>query len=114
MIAKFDHKELELLLSSGELSLLMKFMSGYLILSCLLQLITHWRDSSLSYDESHKWLKVMQNYTSMADHQERFTNPLNKRRETFIIAMVVSAFLYGVLAFLVWNLPCITSLLLAQ
>ena len=113
-IGKFDHGHLKGLLSSGELSLLMKFLAGYLILSCILQLATHWRDSNLSYDESQRWLNVLQNYTSRAENQERFINPINQRKYTLYFAMLITGLLYAAVAALVWNLPFVAQLLLAQ
>ncbi|MDP2102684.1 MAG: hypothetical protein Q8J59_11645 [Methylotenera sp.] len=113
-IGKFDDDRLKVLLSSGELSLLMKFMAGYLVLSLILQLATHWRDAHLSYSESKKWLSVLQNYTSRDDNQQRFTAPIDQRRSTFFIAMIITSVLYLLLALLIWNLPFVAKLLLAQ
>jgi hypothetical protein len=113
-IGKFDHAHIKELLSSGELSLLMKFMAGYLVLSFSLQLVTHLRDANLSYKESEKWLSILQNYTSRAENEERFTNPLDKRKTTLYWAMAIIGILYTAAAFFVWNMPFVTQLLLAQ
>ena len=113
-IGKFDQKNLQGLLASEELSLLVKFLAGYLALSCVLQLLTHWRDASLAYKESQKWLDSLQNYTSKKDKQETFLELLNKRRNSLRVAMWVVAGFYAALAYVTWNLPCVVELLLAK
>lgn len=113
-IGKFDQKNLDGLLLSGELSLLLKFLAGYLLLSCVLQLVTHWRDAELAYEEGKNWLGVLQNYTSQQEHENRFLTPLRKRRSTLFYAMAISAMLYVLLIAMVWNLPFIAKLLLVQ
>lgn len=113
-LGKFDQSHLQGVLGSGEFSLLMKFLASYLILSCALQLITNWRDASLSYAESQKWLSVLQNYTSRSDNQERFIAPIDKRRSTMCVAMVVIGGLYAFVAILVWNLPDVIHLFIEQ
>lgn len=113
-IGRFDQSHLKVLLSSGELSLLMKVLAGYLVLSCVLQLVTHWRDADLSYAESQRWLSVLQNYTSRTENQERFIDPIDQRKWTLYFAMLIIGGLYALVAILVWNLPFVARLLLAQ
>lgn len=113
-IGKFDSNKISSLLGSDELALLTKFLSIYLIFSCVVQLVVHGRDSSLTYKESQKWLKVLQNYTSLEDSQDRFTKPLQERRFTLHVVMTFSAIFYFLLAIGVWNLPFIVNLLLNQ
>lgn len=113
-IGKFDHKTLQALLQSDELSLLMKFMAGYLLLSCALQMLSHWRDSALSYNESQKWLSILQHYTSKTDNIERFTQPIDSRKTFLYVSMGVITVLYLLAAFIVWHLPFVASLLLQQ
>lgn len=111
-LGKFDPKNLSVLLGSSELALLLKFLAGYLLLSCGLQTAVHWRDSILSYAESSRWLSVLQHYTSRADNQEGFLNPIRKRRRTLMLAMAIAASIYIALAVLVWNLPQVLQELL--
>lgn len=111
-LGKFDPKNLSALLASSELALLLKFLAGYLLLSCVLQIAVHWRDSNLSYAESSRWLNVLQHYTSRTDNQEGFLNPLRKRRRTLVWAMRIAGSIYIVLALLVWNLPQVLQVLL--
>lgn len=113
-VGKFDQNHLQQLLVSGELSLLMKFLAGYLMLSCALQMATHWRDADLSYEESKRWLVVLQNYTSTAENQERFIGPIDQRKGTLHLAMLMATVLYALVAMLVWNLPFVAQLLLSQ
>lgn len=113
-IGKFDQQNIQKLLASSELSLLAKVLAGYLLLSCVIQLIAHWRDASLAYAESQRWLDILQNYTSRKDNQERFLDPIDKRKCTLFAAMWFSGAFYLVLAFLIWNLPFTVQLLLAQ
>lgn len=111
-LGKFDHQHLVTVLVSSELSLFLKFLACYLAFSSVLQLITHYRDSSLSYKESEKWLDVLQDYTSRKEKEETFLKLLNKRRSTLHTAMFLSGIFYLILVFVVWNLPCIVRLLL--
>ena len=113
-IGKFDKSKIQSLLASDELSLLLKFLVLYLILSCSLQIITHWRDAKLTFIESEKWLSVLQNYTSLEDSRERFIRPIEARKTTLWLAMWVSAVFYLLLSFLMWNLPFVITLLLNQ
>ncbi|GGY76801.1 hypothetical protein GCM10011613_21630 [Cellvibrio zantedeschiae] len=113
-IGKFDQAKIDQLLDSRELSLLTKVLAIYLLFSCALQLISCWRDSSLTYGESKKWVLVLQNYTSLDDIHERFLIPVEKRRQTLNIAMCLCGGLYGILALATWNLIFIVQLLLAQ
>lgn len=111
-IGKFDHKNLMALLASDELSLLVKFLAGYLVLSGALQLLTNWRDAKLSYNESEKWLDFLQNYTSRKERKEGFLSLLQKRRTTLYFAMWISGFSYCFLGILTWNLPSLIQRLL--
>lgn len=113
-IGRFDQSKIEELLNSRELSLLTKILSIYLLLSCILQISGHYRDSYLSYSESKKWLPVLQNYTSREDIKEKFIKPIDERRITLNFAMCICVLLYSILAFLTWNLTFIAKLLLKQ
>lgn len=113
-LGKFDQKNLSSLLFSNELSLLTKFLAGYLVLSCTLQILAHWRDSVLAYEESKKWLDVLQHYSTQVDKQKKFIEPIDKRRFTLFAAMVITAIIYIMLVLIIWNLPFVIELLLAQ
>lgn len=113
-IGKFDQRNLQVLLESSELSLLVKFLAGYLVLSCALQFSSHLRDADLAYEESKKWLDVLQHYSSQADKEDRFLSPINKRRMTLFFAMGIAGFIYACLVLITWNLPFVIELLLAQ
>lgn len=113
-IGKFDHKNLEQLLTSSELSLLVKILAAYLIMSCTLQLLAHWRDASLGYAESKKWLDVLQHYTSRKEKEDTFLCLLTMRRITLTIAMIIAFIIYSALVIIVWNLPFVIQLLLSQ
>lgn len=113
-IGKFDQKNLASLLISDELSLVVKFLAGYLILSCVLQLVMHWRDVSLTYRESQKWLDTLQNYTSRKDKEDSFLSLIHKRKTTLYIAMGISGLLYAGLSLVTWNLPCLIQRLLTM
>jgi len=113
-IGKFDQKNLASLLISDELSLVVKFLAGYLVLSCVLQLVMHWRDVSLTYRESQKWLDTLQNYTSRKDKEDSFLSLLNKRKTTLYIAMCLSGLMYAGLSLVTWSLPCLIRRLLAM
>ncbi|MFW1886444.1 hypothetical protein ACG91E_20300 [Acinetobacter nosocomialis] len=112
-ISKFDTNNLTKLINSIELATFLKFLSGYLILSCTLQLISHYRDANLSYDESKQWLGILQNYTSKHDNKEKFIEPINRRRNTLFIAMFLCGLIYMLLAITIWNLPTIIHYLIA-
>lgn len=111
-LGKFDTNNLKHLLASNELELLLKFLAGYLVLSCVLQLITHWRDAQLAFDESQKWIGLLRNYTSKADSEEQFLAPIKRRRLTLWGALGISALLYAILAIGIWNLPRVVLRLL--
>lgn len=113
-LGKFDQKNLHSLLSSNELSLLTKFLAGYLLLSCALQISAHWRDSTLAYEESKKWLDVLQHYSTQVDKQTKFIEPIDKRRVTLFIAMTITTVIYIFLILIIWKLPFVMELLLAQ
>lgn len=113
-LGKFDEKNLQTLLASAELTLLVKVLSGYLVLSCVLQFSAHLSDASLAYEESKTWLDVLQHYSSQTDKRNRFLNPIAKRRLTFFAAISVAGVVYALLALATWNLPFLIRLLLAQ
>lgn len=113
-IGKFDHEHLAELLVSDELSLLVKFLAGYLLLSCLFQIVVHWRDASLGLKETECWLDILQNYTSKKDRKSKFSKIIGKRKTTLYIAMTVASFVYLVLIIATWNMPCIVGTLLAR
>lgn len=111
-LGKFDTNNLRNLLASNELAILLKFLAGYLVLSCVLQMVTHWRDAQLAFAESQKWIGLLRNYTSKADSEEQFLAPIERRRLTLWFALTISAFLYAILAIAVWKLPTIMRCLL--
>ncbi len=111
-LGKLDVSNLQQLLASRELGLLLKFLAGYLVLSFTLQMLTHWRDAQLAFAESQKWAGLLRNYTSKADSDEQFLEPIRQRRKTLWQALTVSALLYAILTAAVWNLPHIVQRLL--
>ncbi|MDN8361018.1 hypothetical protein QZK58_16990, partial [Acinetobacter baumannii] len=111
-ISKFDQNNLTKLINSIELSTFLKFLSGYLILSGTLQIVSHLRDANLSYEESQQWLGILQNYTSKNDNKEKFTDPITKRRKTLFIAMLLCGLIYIILAIAIWHLPTIIHYLI--
>jgi len=111
-LGKFDANNLRTLLESAELQLLLRCLSLYLIVSFVMQWTTHWRDASLAYKESLRWLSVLQSYTSKSDSRSNFLDPLDARRSTLWIALAVSGAIYVALAVAVWNLPKIAQSLL--
>lgn len=113
-IGKFDQKNINMLLESSELALLVKFLAGYLVLSCILQFGSNLRDANLAYSESKTWLDVLQHYSSQADKQVRFLTPIDRRRITLFVAMGIMGFIYACLVIITWNLPFVIELLLAQ
>lgn len=112
-IAKFDKQNFQSLLESVELALLVKVLSGYLVLSFTFQFFAHWRDVSLADKESETWLDVLQHYSSQSDKKSRFLEPIRKRRRTFYCALFITAAAYGLLALATWNLPSLITLGLA-
>lgn len=113
-IGKFDQRNIHTLLESTELSLLVKFLAGYLVLSCVFQFSSHLRDASLAYQESRTWLDVLQHYSSRSDKQDRFLTPIDRRRVTLFFAIGIVGVIYAVLVLITWNLPFVIGLLLAQ
>lgn len=112
-LGKFDKTNLDELLKSHELSLLVKFLAGYLLLSFGLQLIVHCRDASLTTTESKKWLNVLQRYTSREENKESFLEPITKRRRTLYWALLIMALIYLPLAIATWKLPTIALCLVS-
>ncbi|EOH3003544.1 hypothetical protein ACL0YQ_005212, partial [Citrobacter freundii] len=106
-LGKFDKKNISELLDSHELNLLVKFLAGYLFLSCVLQVVVHLRDAFLTSKESENWLKVLQRYTSREENKESFLQPIKKRRGTLYISLSIMAVIYLILALCTWNLPSI-------
>lgn len=113
-LGKFDQSKIQEVIASNEFSLLMKFMAGYLIISFTLQLLTHLSDANLSYRESTRWLKVLQNYTSREDNNDGFIRPIQNRRLTLFFALGGVGLIYVLLALIVWNLSFVIQLLIAQ
>ncbi|SDI69517.1 hypothetical protein [Billgrantia gudaonensis] len=111
-IARFDRQNFKALLESNELALLVKVLAGFLVLSFTFQAIAHLRDVTLASKESETWLDVLQHYSSQDDKQNRFLEPIRKRRETFYVALFIAAVAYGLLAWATWNLPGLISSLL--
>ncbi|EBW2650618.1 hypothetical protein DEI20_23675 [Salmonella enterica subsp. enterica serovar Newport] len=112
-LGKFDKANINELLASHELALLVKFLAGYLVLSCAMQVIVHWRDASLTTEESKKWLRVLQRYTSREENKESFLEPIMKRKKTLFLALFIIMMVYTILAICTWNLPVIASYLLS-
>ncbi|MDT7487286.1 hypothetical protein [Citrobacter koseri] len=112
-LGKFDKANINELLASHELSLLVKFLAGYLVLSCIMQLMVHWRDASLTTEESKKWLRVLQRYTSREENKESFLEPIMKRKKTLFWALFIMGSIYTTLALCTWNLPAIALYLLS-
>lgn len=104
-IGKFDQSHLDIMLSNLYFVVFLKFLAGYFIFTAIFQLSLHWRDSKLSYNESNMWTDVLRNYTSQSDKESNFLNPLKSRRRTLHFIMIVVGALYGVLAYITWNLP---------
>ena len=108
-LSKFDKKNLMELLDSHELSILVKFLAGYLLLSCVLQISAHWRDSVLSTRESQRWLKVLQRYTSRDENSNNFLDPIKARKNTLYTSFVIMIIVYATLFITTWNLPAIAK-----
>jgi hypothetical protein len=108
-LGKFDTNNLHTLLQSAELKLLLRCLAIYLIISFVMQGATHWRDATLAYKESQRWLSVLQSYTSKSDRRSNFIDPLDERRNTLWLAIVLIGIMYVALAISVWNLPKIAQ-----
>lgn len=112
-LGKFDKKNLSELINSHELSLLVRFLAGYLLLSCIMQLVIHLRDSYLTSDESVKWLRVLQRYTSREENTESFLEPIRKRKRTLYWSLGLMSIVYISLAVSIYKLPTIITFLLS-
>lgn len=110
---KFDPSKLNELLVSTHLALFLKLLSGYLLVSFILQLSIHWTDVKLSELESKSWLSVLRNYTTKADNNDYFLKPIIKRKWSLRIALTIAGIIYTLSAGIVWNLQCIIHHLLA-
>ncbi len=86
-----------------------KILAGYLVFSCILQLVAHHRDAFLAYDETSNWLRVLRNYSSAVELDERFTKPIKKRRFTFQVASGIVAAIYAAIAAVLWNAPSVVA-----
>lgn len=109
---KFDANKLNELLTSSHFTLFLKLLSGYLILSFILQLAIHLTDTKLSESESQKWLSVLRNYTTKSDNDDYFVKPIKKRKHSLWAGLIISGFIYLLFAFVVFNLQCIVHFLL--
>lgn len=88
-----------------------RILSGYFIVSFLLQSISHWRDLTLSYTEGHDWLTLIHDYTSPQELTDNFEKPLKRRKITFYVALFVSFVCYAFLAYVTWYFSDIYKLL---
>ncbi len=113
-VGKFDRKQIHELLSSHEAGLMLKCISIYLIITCVVTLFIHWRDATLSYKESESWLTILRQYSSSEDRTHRFINPLSSRWITLLVVGIFTALIYIVLSIIVWNLQFVVELLLSQ
>lgn len=113
-VGRFDRLKLHDTLTSVEFSLLVKFLAGYLVISCALQLITHWQDAQLAFKETAKWRTALKNYTSRQENETLLLGPISVRRKVLWIAMGITALMYFMLAVVTWNLPFVATLLMSQ
>lgn len=113
-VARFDKQNFSELLSSAGLSVISKVLASYLILSLVIQSAAHFRDVVLSDQESRKWLDMLQHYSSRDDKENRFLEPIRKRRNTFYTALGIAALIYFLLAIATWNLPSLISWLITM
>jgi hypothetical protein len=108
-ISKFDQEHLKNLIDSREFMILTRVLAGYFVFSCLIQFVTNWRDSWLSFAESNKWLEILQSYTSSHEARDRFMEPLKRRRATLWVALAFAVLIYGGLAAVLWHFPYIAK-----
>lgn len=111
-VARFDKENFAELLGSAGLSVISKVLACYLVLSLIIQSAAHFRDVVLSDQESKKWLDVLQHYSSSDDKENRFLEPIRKRRNTFYIALAIAALIYVMLTIATWNLPSLIGWLI--
>ena len=111
-VARFDKENFSELLGSAGLSVISKVLACYLVLSLIIQSAAHFRDVVLSDQESKKWLDVLQHYSSSDDKENRFLEPIRKRRNTFYIALAIAALIYMMLTIATWNLPSLIGWLI--
>lgn len=98
ILAKLDVSQI----TSSTVSIFFKVLAGYLMFSCIIQLGAHFRDASLAFAESTSWLKILRNYSSTAELEARFTEPIKKRRTTFRIAAALTFLCYLGVAGCLW------------
>lgn len=103
LLPKISQAHTVLMAPSFEMVVFFRILSGYFIVSFLLQSVSHWRDLSLSYTEGHDWLTLIHDYTSPQELKDNFEKPLKRRKFTFFAALSVSFICYGFLAFVTWN-----------
>lgn len=103
LLPKISQAQTVLTTPSFDMVMFFRILSGYFIVSFLLQSVSHWRDLSLSYREGHDWLTLIHDYTSPQELKDNFEKPLKRRKITFYIALFVSFICYGFLAFVTWD-----------
>lgn len=102
-LARVNNVNMDKLLASDGLNLLGQVLAVYLAISCILQLIIHYKDAKMSYDEAADWTEALRHYTSREEKKERFLNPIKKRRKLLYMAMGVTMLLYLILIVSAWN-----------
>lgn len=85
-----------------EIIVFFRILSGYFIVSFILQASSHCRDLSLSYKESQGWFTLIHDYTAQKEWDDNFNGPISKRKNTFYTALMVSFICYAVLALTMW------------
>ena len=103
-LIKIDFKESERLLKEPAGILFVYILSGYLLVSALLQAYISWKDVTLTYDESSSWTEILRNYTHSSDIQEKYEAPIKKRKHIFYWMLFIFISLYISFSLTIYNL----------
>jgi len=102
LLPKINQVHDSLIAPSFEMVMFFRVLSGYFIISFVLQACSHCRDLSLSYKEGHDWLTLIHDYTSQKELEDNFEKPIKRRKITFYFALSVSFVCYVGLALTTW------------
>lgn len=114
LMGRVNFSEIEKISKTFEIQAFFKILSIYFITSATLQIISSWKDLSLSSKESSSWQDLTREYVTHETFEEHYETPLEKRKRTFFIAMFACGAIYILLALSSWHMPRIVEALIGN
>ena len=114
MLGRMNSDGLGKLLESTAVDVFFKFLAGYFVFACVVQISSNWRDLHLTTTEFQRWWRISRTSLPGSEVDRILSDVITPRRRTFYIALGAVAFFNLMIAGALVNWKVILDAILAS